>query len=235
MARRAQTRGSPVKPYTLLAPIYEASMDEAFFKQLLYTIKPYLKGDLLDLGCGSGAMARAVASDVKTVDACDVDETMLQTAREKASKDTPTINFFVHDMHEPLSKQYDVILATMDVFNHAPDFEHFTQAFNHALAALKPSGKLIFDVLKCDFIKTYKDFEETIETDGGLLVWKADLLEDSCTVKHTFEIGDRTSSLVEKSYPEKKIVKLFKKNKNIQVLKRESFEDRMLFIIKKYN
>ncbi|MGM0436447.1 MAG: class I SAM-dependent methyltransferase [Bacillota bacterium] len=224
-----------MKPYTLLAPIYEASMDEALFKQILYTIKPYLKGDLLDLGCGSGAMARAVSEDVKSVDACDIDETMLENARKKAEAENLSINFFIHDMHEKLDKQYDIVLATLDVFNHAPDFDHFKKAFMNALDALKPGGILVFDVLRCDFIKTYRDFEETIDTNEGPLLWKANLLDDDCTVKHTFEIGDKTSSLTERSYSEKKIVKLFKKDKNIQVLKREIFEDRMLFMIKKYD
>ena len=224
-----------MKPYSLLAPIYEASMDEALFKQILYTIKPYLKGDVLDLGCGSGAMARAVREDVKSVDGCDIDETMLENARKKALEENLSINFFIHDMHDPLEKQYDVVLATLDVFNHAPDFEHFKKAFMNALDALKPGGILVFDVLRCDFIRTYENFEETIDTDEGPLLWKAGLGDDACTVTHTFEIGGKTSSLRERSYPEKKIVKLFKKDKNIQVLKREIFEDRMLFMIKKYD
>lgn len=219
--------------YGLLAPVYEANMDDALLKHILYIIKPYLKGDVLDLGAGTAALSRAVRPFVKHVEACDIDKDVLEEARRLAEAEGRDITFFRHDMNDPLPRSYDVILATLDVFNHAEDLEAFTRAFNHAIDGLESGGRLVFDVLKCDYIKRFKDFEETLETKKGPLRWTARLADTPCTVVHTLALGGREASLTERSYPEKHVRKLFKGRRNLQAVVREEFDDRILYVIKK--
>ncbi len=219
--------------YGMLAPVYESTMDEALLKHILYIIKPYLKGRVLDLGAGTAALSRAVSPHVKEVEACDIDETVLTEARRISAAEGSDITFFQHDMETPLERKYDVILATIDVFNHAKDFDVFTKAFNHAIDALESGGRLIFDFLKCDYIKRFKDFKETIETDKGPIHWTATLSMTPCTVVHTLKYAGEEKTLTERSYPEKQVRKLFKKRRDLQAVVREVFDDRFLYIIKK--
>ncbi|MFW6285310.1 MAG: class I SAM-dependent DNA methyltransferase, partial [Bacillota bacterium] len=215
------------------APVYEASMDDALLKQILYTIRPYLKGRVLDLGAGTAALSRAVRPFVNEVEACDIDERVLDEAKRLAQEENLDITFFEHDMNDPLPKTYDVILATLDVFNHAKDFDHFARAFNHAIDGLESGGRLVFDILRCDYIKQFKDFSETLETPKGPIEWTATLEDTPCTVVHTLVFEGERATLRERSYPEKDVKKLFKKRRDLQAVVREVFEDRILYIIKK--
>lgn len=219
--------------YGLLAPVYEANMDDALLKHILYTIKPYLKGRVLDLGAGTATLSRAIRPFVKHVEACDIDEDVLKEAKRLAEEEGRDITFFQHDMNDPLPRRYDVILATLDVFNHAKDFDAFTRAFNHAIDALESGGRLVFDVLKCDYIKRFKDFEETLKTKKGPLKWTARLADTPCTVVHTVALEGKEASLTERGYPEKQVRKLFKGRRNLQAVVREVFDDRVLYVIKK--
>ncbi|MFW5894810.1 MAG: class I SAM-dependent DNA methyltransferase, partial [Bacillota bacterium] len=215
------------------APVYEASMDDALLKQILYTIRPYLKGRVLDLGAATAALSRAVRPFVKHVEACDIDPTVLKEAKRLAMEENLDITFFEHDMNDPLPRTYDVILATVDVFNHAQDFDHFARAFNHAIDALDSGGRLVFDVLRCDYIKQFKDFKETLETPKGTIEWTATLGDAPCSVVHTLVYDGNTATIRERSYPEKDVRKLFKKRRDLQAVVREVLEDRILYVIKK--
>ncbi|MFW5893143.1 MAG: class I SAM-dependent DNA methyltransferase, partial [Bacillota bacterium] len=215
------------------APVYEASMDDALLKQILYTIRPYLKGRVLDLGAGTAALARAVYPHVNQVEACDIDPTVLDEARRLAREADLDITFFEHDMNDPLPRSYDVILATHDVFNHAEDFDRFARVFNHAIDALESGGRLMFDFLRCDYIRRFEDFSETVETEKGPIEWTATLEDTPCTVVHTLVFEGKKATLRERSYPEKDVKRLFKKRRDLQAVVREVFEDRIFYIIKK--
>jgi SAM-dependent methyltransferase len=82
------------------------------------TLAPFLltlgrpaRGAVLDLGCGTGDIARRLAPDVARVDAVDVSRPMLDRARALPGGDDPSIRWFEARAEEaPLAGPYSLAI-----------------------------------------------------------------------------------------------------------------------------
>jgi SAM-dependent methyltransferase len=96
--------------------------------QRIKAAKPYLRGRILDVGCGSGALARHVAAS--SYMGVDVDEGSLAIAR----RDFPNY-LFRRDM-PPEEEKFDTIIA-LAVIEHVPDPADFLRRLS---LHLRPSN-----------------------------------------------------------------------------------------------
>lgn len=133
--------------YQTLAPYYDALvMDEEALQEWLTFVKTYVSnGSLLELACGSGEVAIALAKIHYHVEASDISEDMLSVAKEK--KDAQHVAWQLQDMRDfSNSKQYDGILCFCDSMNYLLQEEEFISVLQASYAHLHQGGVFLFDV-----------------------------------------------------------------------------------------
>ena len=97
---------------------------------------------VLEYGCGTGMVSRALSPHVAQIMAVDTSPQMLEVLRRKAGEEKIiNIETLVHDLtSEPLpeNKGFDLVMSSMTL-HHIPDIEALLPRF---LATLKPGGYL---------------------------------------------------------------------------------------------
>ena len=96
---------------------------------------------VLEYGCGTGMVSRALSPHVAQIMAVDTSPQMLEVLRRKAGEEKIiNIETLVHDLtSEPLpDKGFDLVMSSMTL-HHIPDIEALLPRF---LAILKPGGYL---------------------------------------------------------------------------------------------
>lgn len=97
---------------------------------------------VLDLGAGTGALAeRLLAIDSKTVvELWDVDDAMLDVARERLARFGPRARFARRSFDEPFPR-CDGVMASL-ALHHVRELEQKTALYARAYDALRPGGVL---------------------------------------------------------------------------------------------
>ncbi len=96
---------------------------------------------VLEYGCGTGLVSRALSPHVATILAVDTSPQMLEVLRQKARNEKiGNIETLAHDLtRQPLpGKDFDLVMSSMTL-HHIPDVEALLTQF---FAALKPGGYL---------------------------------------------------------------------------------------------
>jgi SAM-dependent methyltransferase len=110
------------------------------------------KGTVVEMGCGSGVLARALADAGFTVIGFDASAAMIELARETA----PRARFEVARFAEAAIPACQAIVAMGEVLNYGTLGEVRTLIAN-AARALRPGGVLLFDVAERG---SYPPFDE---------------------------------------------------------------------------
>ncbi|MFD0070961.1 class I SAM-dependent methyltransferase [Streptomyces sp. NPDC127166] len=92
----------------------------------------------LDVGCGTGDLARLLATRAGAVDGIDCDEAIVARARELTPPDAPVTYSATDALSEPPAPSYDVITCVA-ALHHLP----FTAALTHFRRHLAPGGTLV--------------------------------------------------------------------------------------------
>jgi len=96
---------------------------------------------VLEYGCGTGMVSRALSPYVEKIMAIDTSPQMLEVLRQKAKDEKiGNIEPLAHDLtRQPLpNKDFDLVVSSMTL-HHIPDIEALIQQF---FATLKPGGYL---------------------------------------------------------------------------------------------
>lgn len=100
----------------------------------------------LELGCGSGAFARALCRAGYRMSGADVSQAMLSKAEQLARSEELKIKFFQADAAKlQTPEKYDFIISPNDCMNYLPQ-NRLKSAFLHMARALVKGGLLWFDV-----------------------------------------------------------------------------------------
>jgi ubiquinone/menaquinone biosynthesis C-methylase UbiE len=143
--------------YDNIASQYDAYRDpfnnEAELNELMSLVEP--GGHILDAGCGSGVVSRALIDNGFQVTGIDISQKMIGIARQLV----PDAEFIVGDMIalEFDNETFDGIVSTYAVF-HIPRTMHFS-LFQDLHRLLKKGGALLFSI-------------GSRETDGTDGVWE---------------------------------------------------------------
>lgn len=133
-------------PFAAVAPFYDLDMsgyedDVTLYRQLAGTAD----GAVLELGCGTGRVALALADDGVEVVGVDISEAMLAIARARAGASAPE---WIHGdlLDLDLGRQFPVVLVPLGGLQHMEELDDLTDAFETIARHLAPDGIAVVDV-----------------------------------------------------------------------------------------
>ncbi len=104
-------------------------------------------GRCLDLACGTGNLAVALAREGWQVIGLDHSPAMLALARAKAEAAGVAVRWLEADMRGfTLEEPADLVTCFYDALNHLPARADLARTFRSVAAALRPGGLFLFDV-----------------------------------------------------------------------------------------
>lgn len=117
----------------------------AYYQRLVLRAVPAGADQVLDVGCGAGQLASALAARASHVDALDRDASMIEAARRRVPSNVTCVLADVMDT-ELAADQYDAIVS-MTALHHLP----LTPALQRLAKAVRPGGVLAaVAVPRCD-------------------------------------------------------------------------------------
>jgi SAM-dependent methyltransferase len=118
---------------------------QRFFPVLERLLLPHLpsRARILDLCCGTGQLAQALAQRGFQVTGIDSSEEMIRLARTNA----PAVEFLVEDARSfHLPAIYHAVVSTYDSLNHVMSPEDLSDVFRNVYACLRQGGLFLFDL-----------------------------------------------------------------------------------------
>ena len=162
---------SELKLYSELAEIYDQlylsifnyEQDAEFVDSVL---KKYQINELLELGCGSGHLAKLLFEKEYKITGVDLYDEMLDIVRKRL----PRVEFIQQDIRNlKFDKRFDGIIAMGRMFTYMITNEDVEQSIHSIASCLNPDGIFLFDNFSAPhFIKNFKEKEAKIhEVDLG--------------------------------------------------------------------
>ncbi len=163
----AETRRGFVEKYDQFAEVYDSMMGQrdeiaGHLKKLLARHAPCAR-TLLDLGCGTGSIARYFSKQYQ-ITGIDKSEKMLSIACRKVKG----ARFLKQDISRLQVKgRYDIILCIFDTINHLCTFREWKNLFSGAYARLSDRGVFIFDINTPRKLELYASWPAYAEIEPG--------------------------------------------------------------------
>jgi len=140
--------------YNRFASIYQRDPYLRFSQSLAESILPqYLTElgikprDLLDVACGEGSFAVAMAQHGCQVTGIDQSPQMIELAQERARDADVQVEFRVEDMRSlSFQNKFDLVTCFFDSLNYLLTIKGLQDAFQNMYDALRPGGFYIFDM-----------------------------------------------------------------------------------------
>lgn len=102
---------------------------------------------ILDLACGEGTFAIAMAKRGLRVTGVDLSPDMLAIARERSAKEGIEVNFIQQDMRSLMLRgRFDLVTCWFDSLNYLLEIDDLAQTFTGVSRVLDKNGVFIFDV-----------------------------------------------------------------------------------------
>lgn len=189
----------------VLIPRYET---ELLVEKTIEYINKYFTEpvDIIDLGCGSGAIGLTLEKKVSTssVDLVDISEDALEVARQNANNLQSKANFIHSDFFDNIQKQYDVIISNPPYIMEEEEIEEIVKNNEPSIALY--AGK--------DGMDAYEKILQNITP----------YMKEKCLI--AFEIGYKQAEMITKS------IQKYLKDVRIEIQKDLTDRDRMIFIFK---
>jgi len=129
-------------PYTLFAE----RVSREIFPHLIDLLDFHPK-TLLDLACGSGIFAGAMAKSGLQVTGVDLSDELLEIARKNAVAEMVEVEWQQCNMSDfAPTKKYDCVTCWFDSLNYLLNVDNLAKTFQIACSALVPNGYFIFDM-----------------------------------------------------------------------------------------
>ncbi len=140
--------------YDQFAAIYQRGPYLRFSQNLAETVLPeYLEEmgiapkNILDIACGEGSLAVALAERGFQVTGIDQSMQMIELAQDRALAAGMDVDFRVEDMRSlPFVGEFDLVTCFFDSLNYMLTVADLQEAFLGAFRALRPGGFYIFDM-----------------------------------------------------------------------------------------
>jgi len=102
---------------------------------------------ILDIACGEGTYAVAMAKKGFRVTGVDRSPQMLEFAKERAERENVEVEFLLQDMRSlPFEERFDLVTCWFDSLNYLLELEDLTKTFTGVYQALRKTGLFIFDM-----------------------------------------------------------------------------------------
>lgn len=168
--------------YDAYASLYDRTGQSRFsLRMVLYAFylwaqhAPYRIQRVLDLACGTGSAAIALARRGYEVTALDLSETMLEKAKEKAARCNASVTWLQGDLrHFQAGGPFDAVTCFYDALNYMLVPEDLEESFKQVRAHLRHDGLFLFDMITDHAIA--QTWGETTDTSFDLdltRIWKS--------------------------------------------------------------
>ena len=136
-------------PYAQIADLYEAEHRDWTDDLSLYRALAARAGDpVLELGCGSGRVAIALAESGHEVHGIDTSEAMLSIARDNLAQRNLPVTFTVGDMRRfECQRDFGLVICALDTLLHLPSADDVCETLAAAHAVLRAGGLLAIDIV----------------------------------------------------------------------------------------
>lgn len=134
-----------------------------FMNRLLNFLKLDPGSSILDLACGKGRHAIYLNSIGYQVTGLDLSERSIYAAKEF---ERPGLRFFVHDMTEPFSEQFDAVFNLFTSFGYFDTEGEDLRTIRSIKSELNPNGVGVIDFMNAELVKNNLVPEETKIIDG---------------------------------------------------------------------
>ncbi len=150
---------------------------------------------ILDLACGSGRHARVLHALGFRVTGADLSRNNIQLAREHAPEG---LTFIVHDMRDPLSDRYDVVMNLFTSFGYFDTISDNAKALESVHNALDAEGLLVIDFMNAD--KVVRELKTRQELRKGEILFhiKKEVVNGRIVKTIAFEADGRSHFFQEK-------------------------------------
>lgn len=183
--------------YETFAFVYDEVMDTSLYEKWLDFSKRHLPENakqILELACGTGALAVDFAKDGFHVTGLDLSEEMLMIASERAFAAKADIQFVAGDMLD-LSEigTYQAITCFSDSICYMQNEEEVQQVFDGVFSCLEDQGTFIFDVHSTYQIDdVFPDYSYHYQTDEFAFLWDSYQGDAPHSIEHalTFFVQD---------------------------------------------
>ncbi len=163
--------GAPELPYSQLAQIYDHVMRHVDYRQWanyiqsVFTRFKSTPKEILELACGTGAMASILDDRGYRMTGMDRSDSMIAVAEQKAREARRTIRFQVGDMiHTPIDGSYDAVLCLYDSINYIMEETDIHAMLERLRTVLNPNGIFVFDA--CTEINSRKYFHNQVDQES---------------------------------------------------------------------
>lgn len=170
--------------------------------------------DILDLACGHGRHANALAQLGHHVTGVDVNDGFLKVAQDEASKLKVNVKYIQQDMRKlDFINAFDRVFVLFTAIGYFHEDEN-EKVFRHVFQTLKPNGIFCFDSHNRDNFMTYYVPSSVVERDGNLMIDQRtfDSLSGRCMTKRSVCYNQTIKSFhfSVRLYNPTEIIKLFK-------------------------
>lgn len=167
-----------MEAYTSFAQVYDLFMDNVPYEEWCAYIAGILReygiedGLVLELGCGTGSLTRALAGKGYDMIGVDNSEEMLEMAMDK-QQEGEDILYLLQDMREfELYGTVRAVVSICDSMNYILDYADLVQVFRLVNNYLDPGGIFIFDLnteYKYEALMGSRTFAE--DREDGSFIW----------------------------------------------------------------
>lgn len=216
--------------YDKLSKYYDQFLDLELYDVYYNLIKKHIKkGNVIDLGTGTGVLAIRLAKEDFFVTATDISTRMLETAYHNALTEKVEMGFYIHDVLEPLNKPYDLLVMSSDVINYMQSESDVLKAFKNISDAMDKNSIFIFDFLKVDYLESLNDYNEEIDLGDSVITWNITKTENLNQVKHTLKMGEDIETHIQTTYTLPEYKKMLNSQKLI-VIKSKVLDERIILV-----
>ncbi|MGX7203984.1 class I SAM-dependent DNA methyltransferase [Enterococcus pingfangensis] len=201
--------------YETFAFVYDEVMDDTLYQQWLdFSLRhlPESTNQVLELACGTGALAVAFAEHGFEVTGLDLSEEMLTLASDRAIQAEVAINWVAGDMLDLTDiGTYQAVTCFSDSLCYMQNAQQVKQVFAGVYQLLKTAGTFIFDVHSTYQIdEVFPEYSFHDQTEEFAFLWDSYPGEEEHSIEHflTFfvkkegEVFERFDELhKERTYP----------------------------------
>lgn len=184
--------------YETFAFVYDEVMDKSLYDKWLSFAKRHLgqRQNLLELACGTGALAVSFAKEGYQVTALDLSEDMLMMASERSYEAQVDIQLLAGDMLDLEGVgTFEAVTCFSDSICYMPDAPSVQQVFDEVYQVLETDGVFLFDVhSQYQINEVFPEYSYHYQTDEFAFLW--DSYQDAPdTIQHflTFFVPENPS------------------------------------------
>lgn len=179
----------------VLIPRFET---ELLVEKTISYINKYFTNDLkiVDLGTGSGCIAITLSKKLNVrVDAVDISASALEVAKKNNIINNTSVNFYLGNMLEPLSKKYDVIISNPPYIAYDEEIMDIVKNNEPGIALYADNNGLYYYE---EIIKNCKNYLN----ENGLLAFEIGYMQAS-SIKKLAKKYLNKEAIIEKDYSNK--------------------------------